>query len=117
MESPEEQVNELARRTAARMEDAILTRVASVSMSTSYGAMREGRQIGRLSGVELSPETGEIVAIVGRGGRGGSTCRCRSSIFRCLARFGSARRQRPKRRRSFDNVDVLRPRSIQYEYQ
>lgn len=28
--------------------------------------MREGRQIGRLSGVELSPETGEIVAIVGR---------------------------------------------------
>ena len=28
--------------------------------------MRGGRQIGRLSGVELSPETGEIVAIVGR---------------------------------------------------
>jgi sporulation protein YlmC with PRC-barrel domain len=28
--------------------------------------VRGGRQIGRLSGVELSPETGEIVAIVGR---------------------------------------------------
>ena len=28
--------------------------------------VRGGRQIGRLSGVELSPETGEIVAIIGR---------------------------------------------------
>jgi hypothetical protein len=28
--------------------------------------MREGRQIGRLSGLEVAPETGEIVAIVGR---------------------------------------------------
>lgn len=28
--------------------------------------MRGGRQIGRVTGVELSPETGEIVAIVGR---------------------------------------------------
>lgn len=28
--------------------------------------MRGGSQIGRLSGVEVSPETGEIVAIVGR---------------------------------------------------
>lgn len=28
--------------------------------------MRGGHQIGRLSGLELSPETGEIVAIVGR---------------------------------------------------
>jgi hypothetical protein len=34
--------------------------------------MRGGRQIGRLSGVELSPETGEIVAIIGHASIGGA---------------------------------------------
>ncbi|MCC7416740.1 MAG: hypothetical protein IT176_06310 [Acidobacteria bacterium] len=35
-------------------------------LTDSTRVMRRGRQIGRLSGIELSPETGAIVAIVGR---------------------------------------------------
>lgn len=35
-------------------------------LSGATRVVREGRQIGRLSGLEVAPETGEIVAIVGR---------------------------------------------------
>jgi hypothetical protein len=38
----------------------------TVVLSHATRVMREGRCIGRLSGVEVAPETGELVAIVGR---------------------------------------------------